>query len=236
MAPEVIFHALAGASGIVTGATALFTRKGSRVHRMAGTAFFIAMMVAAATATWLAYRVADFGTLTAAILILYLLATGWMTVRRKPRQTGVFELGAFLFAATGSVAVFLFTLQSVQAGTALLGGIPGFIFSIVTAIAAGLDLSAILRRGLSARQRIARHLWRTHVGLFAAFGSFFPGQLQFFPDFIQQVRPVILLFIPSFLIIGLMFFWLARVFFTGWFAKKPIMANASAASASTATS
>jgi hypothetical protein len=228
MSPDVIFHALAGATGIVSGGTALFTRKGGRVHRMAGKIFFFAMITAAVTAMWLAWKVADFGTLTAAILILYLLGTGWMTVRRKPRQSGVFEIVTFLLVATGSVAVFFFTLQSVQAGTALLGGIPGFIFSAVAAIAAGLDLSVILRRGLTARQRIARHLWRTHVGLFAAFGSFFPGQLQFFPEFIQQVRPLILLFIPSFLIIGLMFFWLARLFFTGWFAKKPIMASASA--------
>lgn len=220
MAPDIIFHAFAGAIGIVTGAIALFTRKGGRVHRMAGMAFFVTMMVAAATAIYLAYKVADFGTLTAAVLILYLLATGWMTVRRRPGQTGLFELAAFLLAATGAVAVFFFTLQSVQNGTALLGGIPGFVFSIVTALAASLDLSAILRRGLSARQRIARHLWRTHVGLFAAVGSFFPGQLQFFPEFIQQVRPTILLFIPSFLIIGLMVFWLAFVLFTKRFSAR----------------
>jgi uncharacterized membrane protein len=227
MTPDVFFHALAGATGIFSGGTALFTRKGGRVHRTAGKVFFFAMITAAVSAMWLAWKTTDYGTLTAAVLILYLLATGWMTVRRKPRQTGVFEIVTFLLVAAGSVAVFLFTLQSVQAGTALLGGIPGFIFSAVAAVAAGLDLSVILRRGLSARQRIARHLWRTHVGLFAAFGSFFPGQLQFFPEFIQQIRPTILLFIPAFLIIGLMFFWLARLFFTGWFAKKPIMANPS---------
>ena len=101
------------------------------------------------------------------------------------------------------------------------------IEQVVASLAAAADLSVILRRGLSAKQRIARHLWRTHVGLFAAVGSFFPGQLQFFPEFIQQVRPIILLFIPSFLIIGLMLFWLVRLFFTGWFAKKPVMATAS---------
>ena len=228
MTPDVIFHAAAGATGIVTGATALFTRKGSRVHRTAGTLFFIVMMTAAATAIWLAYKINYFGFMVAGVLILYLLATGWMTVRRPPGQTGLFEVGAFLLVATGSAASFFFTLQSVQNGTALLGGIPGFIFSIVAALAAGLDLSVILRRGLSERQRIARHLWRTHVGLFAAVGSFFPGQLQFFPEFIQQVRPIILLFIPSFLIIGLMFLWLARLFFTGWYRKRAAVASTAA--------
>jgi len=219
VAPDVIFHATAGAAGIVAGATALFTSKGGGLHRKAGTAFFIVMMIAAATATWLGYRIGNMGFAVAGVLILYLLATGWMTVRRRPGQTGLFEVGAFLLVATGAAASFFFTIRSVQDGTALLGGIPGFIFSIVAALAAALDLSVILRRGLSGRQRIARHLWRTHVGLFAAVGSFFPGQLQFFPDFIQQVRPLILLFIPSFLIIGLMMFWLVFVMFTKKFAQ-----------------
>jgi uncharacterized membrane protein len=227
MAPDVIFHALAGAAGIGSGAIALFTRKGGRVHRTAGTVFFIAMMTAAATAIWLAYTIGDTGFMVSGVLILYLLATGWMTARRRPGQTGRFEIVAFLLAAIGAAASFYFWIQSVQAGTALLGGIPAFIFSVVASLAAAADLSVILRRGLSGKQRIARHLWRAHVGLFAAVGSFFPGQLQFFPEFIQQVRPVILLFIPSFLIIALMLFWLARILFTGWFTRRPAAASAS---------
>ena len=231
MSPDVIFHALAGATGIISGGAALFTRKGSRLHRKAGTVFFTAMMTAAATAIWLAYTINNPGFMVGGVLILYLLATGWVTARRRPGQTGLFELGAFLLVATGAAASFWFWYQSMQDGTAFMGGIPALIFSIVASLAAAADLSVILRRGLSGKQRLARHLWRTHVGLFAAVGSFFPGQLQFFPEFIQQVRPTILLFIPSFLIIGLMLFWLARLFFTGWFAKKPIIANASAPAA-----
>jgi hypothetical protein len=227
MTPDVVFHALAGATGIISGGTALLTRKGSRLHRKAGMVFFIAMMTAAATAIYLSWRINNPGFMVGGILILYLLATGWVTARRRPGQTGLFEIGAFLLVATGAAASFWFWYQSMQDGTAFMGGIPALIFSIVASLAAAADLSVILRRGLSGKQRLARHLWRTHVGLFAAVGSFFPGQLQFFPEFIQQVRPTILLFIPSFLIIGLMVFWLARLFFTGWFAKKPVMANAS---------
>ena len=225
MAPDVIFHALAGATGIVSGATALFTRKGGRVHRTAGMIFFIAMMTAAATAVWLASRVGNPGFAVGGVMIIYLLATGWMAARRRPGQVGVFEIVTFLLAASGAAAVFYFGIQSIQDGTALLGGIPIMTFAIVASLAAIADLSVILRRGLSGKQKLARHLWRAHVGLFAAVGSFFPGQLQFFPEFIQQVRPLILLFIPSFLIIGLMLFWLIRLFFTGWFARKPVIAK-----------
>jgi uncharacterized membrane protein len=221
MTPDVIFHALAGVTGILSGAVALFTRKGGRVHRTAGTVFFISMMTAAATAIYLAWTINNPGFMVGGVLIIYLLATGWMTARRRPGQTGLFEIGSFLVVATGTAAVFYFGIRSIQDGTALLGGIPIITFGIVASLAAAADLSVILRRGLSGKQRIARHLWRTHVGLFAAVGSFFPGQLQFFPKFIQEVQPVILLFIPSFLIIGLMLVWLIRLFFTGWFRVRP---------------
>jgi hypothetical protein len=228
MSPDVVFHALAGLTGILSGATALFTRKGGRLHRAAGTVFFISMLTAAATAIWLAWRIDNPGFLVGGVLIIYLLATGWVTARRRPHQVGMFEIAAFLLVATGSVASFYFTILSMQDGTALLGGIPGFVFSVVAGLAAAADLSVIMRGGLSGRQRIARHLWRTHVGLFAAVGSFFPGQLQFFPEFVQQVRPIILLFIPSFLIIGLMVYWLLRLFFTGWLRKAAVVSPAAA--------
>ena len=84
------------------------------------------------------------------------------------------------------------------------------------AVCALLDLTVILRRGLSGRQRIARHLWRMCLGFFIAAGSFFPGQLQFFPDYIQNIRPIILLFVPAFSIFAVMFVWLIIVLFTKW--------------------
>jgi hypothetical protein len=136
-------------------------------------------LTAAASATWLAWKIGNPGCLVGGVLIIYLLATGWMTVRRHPGQTGLFEIGSFLLVATGAAAVFYFGVQSIADGTALLGGIPIMTFGVVASLAAAADLSVILRRGLSGKQRLARHLWRTHVGLFAAVGSFFPGQRSF---------------------------------------------------------
>jgi len=224
MPPDTIFHALAGVTGILSGAAALFTRKGGRVHRTAGTIFFISMMTAAASATWLAWKIGNPGFIVGGVMIIYLLATGWMAAKRRQLQVGAVEIAAFLFVTAGAAATFWFAIKAQLDGTAFMGGIPAFGFAIVASIAALLDLSVILRGGLSGRQRIARHLWRTHLGLFAAVGSFFPGQLQFFPEFIQQVRPIILLFIPSFMIVGLMFFWLVRVLFIRW--NNPAVAAA----------
>ena len=87
-----------------------------------------------------------------------------------------------------------------------------------------LDL-VISVSSLRGRQRVARHLWRMMLGFAAAVGSFFPGQLPIFPEWIQEIRPIIVLFIPFFGVIGLMLFWLAYVLATKRFACKPSAAQ-----------
>jgi hypothetical protein len=216
MTPDVMFHALAGSVGILSGIGALILRKGSTPHRTAGNIFVAAMITTGVPATYLAVTRDQSGNAVGGVLVVYMLATAWVTAKRRDNQSGLFEIGAFIVAAAGAAAGYYFTAQAVQDGTALLGGIPGYAISTVAAMTAALDLRVIMRRGLAGKQRIARHLWRMHLGFFAAVGSFFPGQLQFFPDFIQQVRPTILLFIPCFTIIALMIYWLVRVLFTRW--------------------
>jgi len=219
MTPDVMFHAAAGGIGLLSGAVALIARKGSGPHRAAGNIFVAAMITTGATAVYLGVTRNQIANGLGGIFVIYMLATAWVAAKRLDGESGLFEIGAFLVAATGAVAGFFSTLQLVATGDALLGGIPGFAISTVIALTAACDLSVIVRRGIGGKQRIARHLWRMHLGLFAAAGSFFPGQLQLFPDYIQQIRPVILLFIPCFLILGLMVFWLVRVLFTRWYDK-----------------
>jgi hypothetical protein len=51
-------------------------------------------------------------------------------------------------------------------------------------------------------------------------GSFFPGQLEMFPVWIQNIRPLILLFIPPFSVAGIMLVWLVYVVFSKRFARR----------------
>jgi len=211
MTPAVMFHASAGAIGLIAGATALSAQKGDRLHRRAGTVFVVAMIVLGASGAWLGYAKGEIGNVVGGVLTLYFLATAWMAARRVDGETGLFEIGACLFAAAGAAIGFFIAIASVRDGTAFMGGIPGFGFATVVGLCGLLDLSVILRGGLNGAARIARHLWRMHLGMFIAVGSFFPGQLQFFPEFIRHIRPIILLFIPPFLVVGLMIFWLVRI-------------------------
>lgn len=218
----IFFHASLGALGIAAGAVALVARKGEQVHRRVGMVFFVAMMLAASSAVILAIGADKLTSAIAGLLTIYFIGTSWLTVKRGDRHTGMLDFVALLYAAIGSAAAFYLAYDSVQRGTALLGGAPFYIFSAVAALCALLDLSVMLRRGLTGKQRIARHLWRMCLGFFIAVASFFPGQLQFFPDYIQNVEPVILLFVPAFTVVGIMLFWLVRVLFTNWWREAPV--------------
>lgn len=220
--PEAILHLSAGTIGLVSGVTALFTRKGSRLHRAAGSVFFAAMVTTAASGVYLGFAREKINNAIPGIITLYLLITAWVTVRRPEGRTGLFELGAFLFAAAGAAVAYYFVYDEMQKGTAMMGGIPNLIFASIIALAAALDLSVILRRGIAGKQRIARHLWRMHLGFAAAVGSFFPGQVPRLMPELLQVKPFIVLFTPPFAVLGLMFFWLVVVLFTNWYKRDAV--------------
>jgi len=220
MSPEGLFHAAAGATGIITGIVAVATLKGGSTHRAAGKIFVAAMVIAALSAVYLAFKMETTAFVGAAVLIIYFMLTAWMAVKRREHESGWFEIIAFLVAASGATAMYYAWSQALGDPDALLGGLPLLVFAIVATLCALGDLSVILRRGLAGRQRILRHLWRMHLGFFAAVGSFFPGQLQMFPEYIQNIRPLVVLFIPPFSIAALMLFWLAYVILSGKFASR----------------
>ena len=222
LAPLMIFHITAGSFGLVAGATALLARKGAWLHRTAGNAFFISMLlmsVAGGVAAVLKPAAAAFNVVIASITI-YMIATSWVTVTRQERRSSAFEIGGCLAAlaiAVGAAALGVAAMQSPKG----VGGIPSFLFfafATVAALAAVADVSVIARGGISGTQRIARHLWRMSFAMFLATLAFFVGQgAKVFPQWIRDTK---LLPLPMLLVLALMVFWLVRVLFTGWYSKQ----------------
>ncbi len=219
-AATILFAHIGGAAvGLVSGAAAMALRKGERLHRAAGTVFFVAMLtmsgIGAAAAPFLPKEQAP-NTL-AGVITFYLVATGWATVRRKAGAVGVFEVGAFLAALCAAAAGAAWVWVNAHTPGAAHGPGDGAIsiFAAVAALAAVCDLRVILRGGVSGAGRIARHLWRMSVALLIAAGSF-AGQPKAVPEFLRG-SPV--LFLPMVAILGLMIFWLLRVRFTRAFAS-----------------
>jgi uncharacterized membrane protein len=218
----LFLHIAGGTVGIISGAVALLSRKGGRSHRIAGTVFLVSMLImatiGAAASPFL--PVPSMTNVAAGTLTFYLVATGWMAIKRENGRIGRFEKGG-LDVALGIVAASTsFILIALNSPSGKIDNMPPegfFMFALVGAIAAAGDLKMILRGGVSGSARIARHLWRMSAALTIASGSFFLGQ--------QRVMPVSMrgspwLFVPVIAPLLLMVFWLIRVRLMPWF-KSP---------------
>jgi uncharacterized membrane protein len=218
LAPLMVFHITAGSVALVAGATALLTRKGAWLHRNAGNAFFIAMLlmsIAGAALAVLKPAAAAFNMMISAITI-YMISTSWVTVTRRERASGAFEVAGLLAALAIAASGALLGMQAMQNPKGL-GGIPAFLFfafAAIAAVAAIADVSVIVRGGVAGAQRIARHLWRMSFAMFLATLAFFVGQgAKIFP---QWIRDTNLLPVPMLIVLALMLYWLWRVLRTNW--------------------
>lgn len=213
----LVMHIAGGAIGIVSGTVALLSRKGERLHRAAGTVFFVSMLIAYAVGAGVAPFLSDGQrtNFTAGILALYLLLSAWVTVRRAEGSVGGFEVAGFLVASAIVAAGVVFMQLAANDPTGTIDGSPPqafYVFVAGGAFGAMGDLHMILRRGLSGVARIARHLWRMCFSLFIASGSFFLGQQKVMPVWMQG-SPV--LFVLALAPLAFMAFWLVRVRFAG---------------------
>lgn len=219
-----VLHVGGGTLGLVAGTVAAFARKGGPLHRGAGTVFFISMLVMAAFAAWLAVVIpGQIVNLFIAIFTSYLVATAWMTVRRKDGAIGLPEKIALCVAV---VLCAPFAILSFQVATGLpflfksaiaFKGpilVALYSFTLVLAIAAIADAKVVLAGGVSGAPRIARHLWRMCLGLTMAAGSAFTNGLPRLLPGPMHVTPIF--FVPQFVPLALLIFWMIRVRFTGW--------------------
>ena len=219
-----ILHVGAGTFGLVSGMVAAFARKGGRLHRAAGNVFFVSMTVMAAFAAYLGVVVPDRINIFIATFTAYLVATAWLTVRRKEGTAGLAEKIALAVAIVlcAPFAILSFQLAlglpPLFTSTVALKGpvlVAIYVFTAVLAIAAISDARVVLASGISGAPRIARHLWRMCLGLTLATGSAFTnGLARLLPD--SYHVPPLVFFLPQLVPLGLLVFWMVRVRFTGW--------------------
>lgn len=206
-------HITAGGVGLASGAVALVARKGSPLHRRAGTWFFGSMLTMAGVGAGAAVFLPQRPSIVVGLFTGYLVVTARAAVTRPPNRVGAFEAGALL-TSLGIVAAFAvlgwLALNDPKGQLDGLPAAPSFVFGAVAALAAIGDFRRIARRDVSAAARIARHLWRMCFALLIAAASFFLGQPQVFPP---SLRGSFLLFLPEIAILAMMIFWLYRTRF-----------------------
>ncbi len=213
--PLLILHICSAIIGLLSGWAALVFRKGSRHHRAAGKVFAISIFSMCGSAVCIALMKQQTPNVIAGVLTAYLVATAWLTTRRKAGETGRFEFGAMLVASAVGVATWILGWQALHSATGPKDGVPAgiyFAFGSVALLSAAGDVRMLIRGGVSGAQRIVRHLWRMCFALFIAQASAFSGKrTEIFPEAIRKTHllNVLIIAIPL-----LMIFWLCRVWFS----------------------
>lgn len=223
--PILLLHIVAGTLGMLSGFVAVFLRKGSRQHGLAGSVFVIAMLCLSSSGVFLAIMKHQPGNILGGALTFYLVATAWITTRRRDGEPGIFDWGAFLFVLGLAVVEITLGSEAAMSPTGMKYDYPPgpyFFLGSVAVLATAGDVRMLVRRGISGSHRIARHLWRMCFALFIAAGSIFLARQQLFPELLR--RTGVLLFL-SFLPLILMIFWMARIRFAN--AYKRISAASS---------
>jgi len=215
--PILFFHICGGTLGVLSGTVAIFLRKGSRRHAVAGQIFVISMLALGASGAYMAIMKWQPGNILGGIFACYLVATSWIAAKRKQASTGIFDWGALLLVFALTVVELTLGIEAAISPTGIKYGYPPgpyFFIGSVALIAATEDIRMLVRHGISGTQRIARHLWRMCFAFFIASASIFLARAHIFPAFVRGTGALYLL---SFFPLILMIFWLIRIRFARGF-------------------
>jgi len=208
-------HIASGTLGMLSGFVAVFLRKGSRRHGIAGNVFVVSMMSLSLTGVYLAVLKSQPGNIIGGTLTFYLVTTAWLTARRQAGKPGVLDWGELAIILPLAALEMTWGLQAAVSPTGLKYDYPPgpyFFMGTIAVLASVSDIRMLVRGGVEGTQRLARHLWRMCFGLFIASASIFLARQRLFPVFMRKSG---MLFGLSFLPLGLLIFWFVRVSITG---------------------
>jgi uncharacterized membrane protein len=207
----LLAHAGAGLVGLVTGFIALFAAKGGQLHRRSGTVFVFAMIAMGVMATGLAVYERKLSTVLGGPFTAYLVFTALTAVKPVDGESRNTPLGLMVLVFAVGLANILLAIFALGRPNMALDGVPApmiFFMASVALIAGVGDWRMIRAGGVRGTKRIARHLWRMSFALFVASGSFFLGQMRFFP---KALRIPMLLAVPALAPLLLLIYWMWRV-------------------------
>lgn len=216
----VAIHITAGAICLISSALALASRKGDILHRRAGVVFVIAACVMASVATVLAVVVRHWDSVIAGLVVLYLVVTGWRAAAHTSGLATPQDPWAAVFALGIAILGIMLGASAGMSAHGTLNGYPPelyLVFGGMAAFGAVWDLTFLAYGRLSAKARIARHLWRMCLALTLAAAAFFLGQPEYFPE---ALRGTVVLAAPPLVTLALMIFWFGRVWLTDAFREK----------------
>jgi len=103
-------------------------------------------------------------------LLFYLVTTGWIAGTRRERGIRAVDVAALLLALAIGAAGIRWGVEAAGSRSGALSGYPAgmfFVFGSIALLFAVADVRMLLRGGVMAMHRLARHLWRISLGLLA---------------------------------------------------------------------
>jgi len=229
----LIVHICGGTLGLLSGTAAIFFRKGSRRHVIAGRVFVASMLTMAVGAVYLGIVKHQPGNVSGGIFTFYLIATAWLTARRRDGETSRLDWAGLLIPLVLGSLTWVTGISIVRSGASSQDGVPvgmTFFMGSVMLLAAVGDVRTLMRGGILGAKRIPRHLWRMCFGLFIAAGSFFLGpsnrplRLLSSVGIGQHLSPALfstsLYLILTVLPLVILTFWLVRLRFTSMYKRS----------------
>ena len=168
------------------------------------------------------------GNILGGTFTFYLVATAWMTAKRREDKRSNFDWAALLLVSAVVATEATFAFQAMRSRTGLKYGYPAgpyiFMGSVALLALAG-DVRMMVRGGVSGTQRIARHLWRMCFAWFIASASIFLARPHLFPALMRKSG---VLYLLTLLPLMLMIFWLVRIRIAGAYKRKPMSSRSNA--------
>jgi len=176
----------------------------------------IAMLVMAGAAVAMAAYLMNVKTrettnFGAGAMAAYLVATGYMAVKRPEMTVGKFEKFALAVVTAVAAVNFYWGLRASMSPAGAYDGYQAslyYVMASIAALAATLDIRVLQRGGVAGVSRISRHLWRMCLAFFVAAGSFFLGQQKVMPEWMHGSKVLLVLGLAP---LAFMVFWLIRV-------------------------
>lgn len=205
-------HIFAGLSALISGAIALYTVKGGKIHRKSGMIFAISMLIMSSSAVVLAVFHSKQDSLVAGLLTFYLILTSLFAVRKFSKipfwvnwMVLIIGVMTVFFGAKFGFEGIMFAKEKVDSKP-----VTSLIFGSIALLCLIGDLRFFLIKEFNAKKMLIRHLWRMCFALFLAVASFFLGQAQVFPE---QIRFFPFLAIPVILVAIVTIYWILRTNF-----------------------
>lgn len=207
-------HIAAAALGLVSGAVALAVAKGGPLHRRSGIVFTYAIVAMCATATVAAVVKGQAVNVMAALMTIYLVLTGLMTVRPRVAGSRRRDVGLMLMALALGLATIAGGLVAIASPSGKVFGyppLPFFLFGVLGLSGGAGDFRMIRSGALRGAPRLARHLWRMCMALFITAASFFSIRARVVAIFPEPFASPVARALPVFLVLGAMCYWLWRI-------------------------